>query len=344
MKPVVTMPSHRGFVALLLTVAGCHGAEVIETPRTEGQRPAQDAGLASQADAQSPVTLDGGASDLFDARGPFRRDTGPQTRPDTGSPNSADAGSDTNPLPPPPGYTSLFIGHSFFAPIARGLPQHAQRLGLAGHSQDVIFSGGATGAPEALWNHPNKSRQIKAILDQGDIELFGMTYHPDYPSLEGYIRWIDYALTRRADTTFFIALPWQTQPGSYDSETYANNWALEHPRIAHGHLDELRARYPDSAFFCIPYGEGATVLHRLQSEGRLPGIEVLMTAGDRPGVFRDALGHAEPVLIDLSELIWLQAIYGVDLEEDAFDPGYDVDLKRIATEVMARHDSSYDAP
>ena len=30
----------------------------------------------------------------------------------------------------------------------------------------------------ALWNNPTKSAEIKAYLDSGDVELFGMVYDP----------------------------------------------------------------------------------------------------------------------------------------------------------------------
>ena len=99
---------------------------------------------------------------------------------------------------PNPGFKSLFIGHSFFAPIADGFPNYVASAGIAGHSQLVVFSGGDSGQPLALWNNPTKSAEIKAYLDSGDVELFGMVY--DSNGSEGYENWIDYALEKNPTT------------------------------------------------------------------------------------------------------------------------------------------------
>ena len=115
---------------------------------------------------------------------------------------------------PNPGFNSLVIGHSFFKPFADGMTDYITAAGIAGHTQTVVFSGGATGAPLALWENATKGPQIRAILDGGDVELFGMTYHPDYPTSEGYENWIDYALAKNPTTrsscrnqSRFILLP-----------------------------------------------------------------------------------------------------------------------------------------
>ncbi len=46
----------------------------------------------------------------------------------------------------------------------------------------------------------------------------------------------------------------------------------------------------------------------------------------------------------LGRLVWLRAIYGVDLSSYACDPGYTVDLLAIADTIMDEYDSAYDAP
>jgi len=285
------------------------------------------------------------ASSLPDAYTTLPSDAGEQPPVDVGSQSGADSGpladAGTNPSPVQTGYNSLFIGHSFFIPVARGMVAHAERAGIEGHQQQTVFSGGETGAPQALWNNANKSAQIKAILDQGDIELFGLTYHPSYPGLNGYTNWIDYALERNPDLAVFIGLPWQPEPARYDSETYMNAWEVGHPSIAHGHIDALRERYPNLTIFCIPYGEGAAVLHQLQSSGELPDVDAVQSSADNRGIFRDRLGHGESMLIQLSQLVWLRAIYGVDLIAYDHDPGYSVDLKTIATEIITRHEAAY---
>ena len=94
------------------------------------------------------------------------------------------------------GMNSLLIGHSFFKPYAELMPDYSGAAGIAGHTQTIVYSGGATGTPEALWNNTSKKNTITAALDGGDIELFGMTYHPDYPTTTGYVNWINYALDK----------------------------------------------------------------------------------------------------------------------------------------------------
>jgi hypothetical protein len=161
------------------------------------------------------------------------------------------------------GFDSLFIGHSFFRPPAEGMAFHGPNAGFVDHTQQVISAGGADGAPEALWNDPAKRAQIQAVLDTADIDLFGMTYHPAHPSLDGYRNWLDYALARNPDTRFFIAIPWLTDPGTMSAATYSSTWHAAHDAIGHGLIDALRTEYPGVDIYDIPYGQAAVELYEL---------------------------------------------------------------------------------
>jgi hypothetical protein len=241
------------------------------------------------------------------------------------------------------GFHSLFIGHSFFRPIADQMSFHAPNAGFADHTQITVFSGGANGAPQALWDNPTKRAEIQAALDGGDVELFGMTYHPDHPTLEGYRRWIDYALSRNPATTFFVGFPWLTNPGTMDSDTYGVTWSGAYDTIAKNIIDNLRVEYPNVDLFAIPYGQAAVELYSLFESGELPDVDALVSrAGD--GIFRDDFGHADTILLDLASLVWLRAIYGVELSSYDWEPNYVLDLKAIADAIMAGHDPRYDAP
>lgn len=245
-------------------------------------------------------------------------------------------------LGPVTGYHSLFIGHSFFMPIASKMDEHAALLGLEGHSQEEVFSGGSSGSPQALWENSAKRAEIQAVLDGGDVELFGMTYHPDYPSLEGYENWVDYALARNPDTVFFVGLPWLTNPGSMDAATYASTWHSAHEAIGHGIIDDLRTEFPDADFYEIPYGQAAVELYQLYESGDLPDVDELVSpSGD--GLFRDSFGHGDSILLDLAELVWLRAIYGVP-STSYTDPGYETDLRPLADAIMDGHPAAYNAP
>lgn len=241
------------------------------------------------------------------------------------------------------GFDSLFIGHSFFKPFALGMATHAPDSGFSDHTQSVVFSGGASGAPEGLWNNATKRGQIQQILDEGDVELFGMTYHPTYPSLTGYRNWIDYALEANPDTRIFIALPWLTDPGSFEAEVYRTTWLAAHDTLFHGLIDDLRAEYPRVDIYGIPYGQAAAELYSLYDAGQLPDVDTLVSPTGE-AIFRDSFGHADDILVELGRLVWLRAIYGVDLSTYDYDPGYTTDLKAIADAIMDGHDPAYDAP
>ena len=241
------------------------------------------------------------------------------------------------------GYHCLFIGHSFFAPIAKGMEEHAHRAGFVDHMQHTIISGGAMGSPLAFWENLSRKVQIQDILDCGDIDLFGMTYHPDYPSFEGYKNWVEYALQQNADTRFFIALPWSRYPASKDIEMYESDWETAHLTTIHGYIDTLRVDYPDNDFFCIPYGKAAIELYKLFESGNLHDVQTLIRENGSDAIFRDSLGHPEDILETLGQLIWLNAIYGVDLNDYDYDTGYITDLKAIAQEIMDLHDENYNS-
>ncbi|MCB1704366.1 MAG: hypothetical protein KDI17_05860 [Halioglobus sp.] len=241
------------------------------------------------------------------------------------------------------GLNALLIGHSFFDPIAEELPGHALLAGFSDHTQSRFYSGAASGTPQALWENASKRTAIQAVLDSGQVQLFGMTYHPDYPGIEGYRNWVNYALEKNPDTRFFIALPWLTTPANFDAATYAELWHQYHPAITHAFIDTLRAENPGVDFYCIPYGQSALELRNLYSAGNLPEVDTLVSSsGD--AIYRDSFGHADDILLALAELVWLRAIYGVDLSSYNYDPGYTTDLKAIAQSIMDAHDVNYNAP
>jgi hypothetical protein len=235
------------------------------------------------------------------------------------------------------------MGHSFFRPMADQMPFHATIAGIGGHTQTVEFSGGDTGAPIELWLDEVHRTNIQAVLDTATVELFGMTYAESGPTTEGYELWFDYALSKNPDTKFFIALPWADFPSNYASAaTYANFWQPTHDGYWHDFIDELRALYPGVEIFCIPHGQVAVELFSLFEAGNLPEISRL-TGDAGEGLFRDYKGHGheDEILYDTMELVWLNAIYGVELDEYAYEPGYITDIKAIANSIMNSQDPAY---
>lgn len=245
-------------------------------------------------------------------------------------------------LPPDQGFQSLFIGHSFFKPFADGMSNYTAAAGIPGHSQTVIFSGGATGAPQALWENAAKRAQIQGVLDSGEVELFGMTFHPSYPSTEGYENWIDYALAKNPNTRIFLALPWLTDPANYDAATYASTWAGAHGGFWLDFVDSIRALYPGVDIFSLPYGQSAGELRLLFADNNLPDTQHLIGSASN-SIFTDSLGHPGNILRDLGRLVWVSAIYDVDLSTYSYGPSYTTDLNAIAASILAGHDPAYSA-
>ena len=77
----------------------------------------------------------------------------------------------------PQGNNLLLIGNSFFKPYAQKLDVLAEDAGLSNHNSTLITRGGDNGRPINFWNdsNSNENQRIKAALDQGNIDFFGMT-------------------------------------------------------------------------------------------------------------------------------------------------------------------------
>ncbi|MDG2306075.1 MAG: hypothetical protein P8R42_15790 [Candidatus Binatia bacterium] len=81
-----------------------------------------------------------------------------------------------------------------------------------------------------------------------------MTYHPSYPTSEGYENWVEYALAQNPNTSFALALPSGTNPESTGAAAYASTWHRGHSTAWHDLIDTLGTLDPGVDLFCIPYG------------------------------------------------------------------------------------------
>jgi hypothetical protein len=137
-------------------------------------------------------------------------------------------------------------------------------------------------------------------------------------------------------------MPWLPNPGDLPASEYSSVWHSNHA-LFHNIVDNLRAEYFGVDFYSIPYGQAAVELYELYEAGQLPDVDTLVSdSGD--AIFSDPFGHAGDILVELGRLVWLRAIYGIDLSNYAYDPGYTVDLLGIADTIMDEHDPAYDAP
>jgi hypothetical protein len=239
------------------------------------------------------------------------------------------------------GFKTLVTGNSFVNSIGWGIPGHAATAGIANHEHSQVIHGGANGAPEALWNNATRGPQIRGILNGGDVDLFIMTSLP--ATMNGYRLWIDYLLAQNPDTHVGIVAPWVPSPATVTSAEYETIWNNYHAGV-HGSIDTLRSEYPGVEIFCVPYGASAVELRAVLDAGNLPDVTG-MTSGNGTGIFvNDRLGHADPILRDLSRLVLARGIYDIDLNNFAHNPGYITDLKALAQSIADAHDTTYDAP
>lgn len=234
-------------------------------------------------------------------------------------------------------YNCLFIGHSFFIPIAQRMPLVTSNAGVS-HEQVEVFSGGASGAPEALWNNNATRNEAQGYLDTGDIELFGLTYEPTFPTTTGYELWFDYALSKNPNTVFMLGLPWLDFPSEYDAENYASMTRIAGVGAWEILLTALRSMYPGVTIIDVPYGLGVAELRLLFEAGLLPELSAVQGPMET-SLHTDRKGHAGSMIREISPLFWLNRIYNVELS--AYDGPLEssADLKGIATSVLDAYDS-----
>ncbi|WP_435264049.1 hypothetical protein [Tenacibaculum sp. nBUS_03] len=249
------------------------------------------------------------------------------------------------------GYNMLLIGNSFFKPYAEHLENLAIDTGFKNHNATVIKRGGDNGRPINFWNDStsNEHQQIKSILDQGGIDFFGMTSgHDSENPTEGHRAWIEYALRNNPEITIFIAIPTVDYPSDWDQRVQINGFnSIEelyeyfindviHKTI----IDPLRAEFPSTKIFSIPTGWATINLNQLRQDNLL--LDDIQFMGPKANsIFTDEKGHQGQVCIETGTLLWLNSIYGVDLETNNYETGFNTDLHEIAKKIMDNHNSDY---
>ncbi len=237
---------------------------------------------------------------------------------------------------PKDGATCLFIGHSFFIPVAKSFGQHAKLNGFSKHKQLTVFSGGQSGTPGSLWKSKRHSERIKTILKSGKIQLLGMTVGFN-SSFDDYKRWIDFALEHNPKTKFMVGLCWGKGGQSRKAKefTEAN---LEAFQTLFEMVTKLRKAFPKNSITLINYGAAACELKVQFEAGKLKG-DISKMVDRKSGLFTDNnLGHAGPMIIDLSALIWLKNLYGADFDKLKLTRKYKTDLKVTAAKIAKLND------
>jgi hypothetical protein len=244
-------------------------------------------------------------------------------------------------------HKAVLMGHSFFDPIASNMPPYFRNAGFGEHTQKNFSAGGSGGAPISFWEESGANNKgIKNALDEGDVTLLGMTYYPlddINRNFRGFKNWVEYARKNNPGITVFLSIAWPREPSAYELKEYRDPWIKTYHEEIHAYIDTLRKDFPNNRFYCIPYGLAGIELKKLFEAGALPEITSLV--GDyNTAVFSDDMGHANQILIELSSLMWLRAIYGTDLLNYDHSSSYSRNLPAIAQKLLARHDHRYSSP
>jgi hypothetical protein len=259
------------------------------------------------------------------------------------------------------GYNMLLIGNSFFRPYADHLNNLASYANLNEHSSTVVKRGGENGRPINLWNDSNTEEHqlIKSTLDQGNIEVFGMTSGYDIDSdnpTEGHSAWIRYALQNNPNIIIFIAIGSLDFPNG-DSNSTRPDWdtlasdngfnsiqefydyyinELIHKEI----VDKLRLEFPSTKIFSIPTGWATKNLVQMNLDNELLD-DISMVGPKSSSIFTDEKGHQGQIVIETGTMIWLNGIYNVDLSLFNYDTGFTTDLHAIAQDIINGQDPNY---
>ena len=261
----------------------------------------------------------------------------------------------------PDGYKMLLMGNSFFRPYADHLNTLASQANLNEHISTVVNRGGENGRPINLWNDSTTEEHqlIKSTLDQGNIEILGMTSGYDFDSdnpTEGHSAWIQYALQNNPNIIIFIAIGSFDFPnGDSNSErpdwnTFASDNGFDSIQefydyyineVIHKEIvDELRKEFPSTKIFTIPTGWATKNLAQMNLDNELLD-DITMVGPKSTSIFTDEKGHQGQIVIETGTMIWLNSIYQINLEDFDYDTGFNTDLHQIAIDVINNHPSSY---
>ena len=259
------------------------------------------------------------------------------------------------------GYNMLLIGNSFFKPYADHLNTLATEANFNEHNSTIVKRGGELGRPINLWNDSNTEEHqlIKSTLDQGNIEVFGMTSGYDIDSdnpTEGHSAWINYALQNNPNIIIFIAIPTFDFPNGDsngtrpDWDTFASDNGFNSIQEFYDYyvnemvhkeiVDELRLEFPSTKIFTIPTGWATKNLAQMNLDNELSD-DISMVGPKSSSIFTDEKGHQGQIVIETGTMIWLNSIYKVDLSLFNYDTGFTTDLNAIAQDIIDSHDSNY---
>jgi hypothetical protein len=249
------------------------------------------------------------------------------------------------------GYNMLLIGNSFFKPYAEKLDDLSTIAGFENHNSTRITRGGDNGRPINFWNDSNSNEhlQIKAALDQGNIDIFGMTAgNEPEDRTEGHRAWINYALENNPDISIFIAIPqidfpanWDERAQEYGFDTIQELYDYFVNDIVHNEMvDQLRIEFPSTNIFTIPTGWTSVYLDQMNTDNELSD-DITRFGPQATSLFVDNKGHQGDIIREAGSLLWLKSIYSVDLNTFSYDTGFNTNLNEIVNQIVDSHDPNY---
>lgn len=249
---------------------------------------------------------------------------------------------------PVDGLNGLYMGHSFFNPVAQELVNRIPDSTIVDHRAYIVAAGGINGSPKYLWDAAAKREQGLQHLAAGGVDVLALTYHsPETSSLQDYQRWMDAALRKNPDIRLVLGVPW----GSYIHDADLAQLSEMDSKMDFFFeqvIEPLRAAYPKNQVVFCPYGLGVNELVRRLLQADLPGVKYVMhpdpaarAASKRSGeqLVNDQIGHGGELVIRLSALIMLAVIYDYDLSllsSQKIEKLPEIDLVAIAEKIVQR--------
>tara|TARA_X000001036_G_scaffold423876_1_gene448331 strand:- start:1064 stop:1930 length:867 start_codon:yes stop_codon:yes gene_type:complete len=237
-------------------------------------------------------------------------------------------------------YNVLYIGHSFGRIFAQTLQDYAHTAGFSNHSQYIEMSGGASGAPDALWADDGHRENIKAYLDTGEIDVLIMIccsiefMETGLQSDVAIWNFSSYAVEKNPEIRIGLALPWKDYPAEYENGTeYRNQSDIAYNGWVNLSTN-LSADFPTADVFTFHHGAVMYELRDMFEAGELENDIDQLTGSRATSIFTDAKGHAGQIAIDTGTLIWLNAVHGVEPMEMPEFTEWNTDIRLVAESLL----------
>ncbi len=237
-------------------------------------------------------------------------------------------------------YNVLYIGHSFGRQFAESLEDYAHTAGIDDHATYIVFSGGASGAPDQLWRDTSDRDLIQDFLDTGEIDVLIMIccsmefIESGAQSDEAVWNFTEYAVGKNPDIRIGLAMPWKDYPADYSTVEEHRDGMDEAYEGWVNLSSNLSTDYPHTEVFTFHHGAVVYELRAMHEAGELEADVKQLSGPKATSIFTDPKGHAGQITLDAGTYIWLHAVHGVDPMDMPAPAGYSADLREIVKTVI----------